>query len=160
RFSALLRSGETAPANSFLAAHVEAVEAVAEGYANLYAQEAGRTLEAFFADCLALGADALSLPPVQYPGLFAALAPSLTLRGGEPKQPRIANYGLLEARLLAIDRLVLGGLDEGTWPAEARLDPWLNRPMRSEAGLSLPEKRIGLAAHDFEQAFGAPEVVV
>jgi ATP-dependent helicase/nuclease subunit B len=160
RFAALLRAGEAAAAKTFLAAHIEAVEAVAEGYANLYAQEAGRALEAFFADCLALEEDALSLPAVEYPGLFAALAGPRTVRGGEPKHPRIAIYGLLEARLLTIDRLVMGGLDEGLWPAEARLDPWLNRPMRGEAGLSLPEKRIGLAAHDFEQALGAPGVVV
>ena len=30
---------------------------------------------------------------------------------------------------------VLGGLNEGTWPAEAATDPWLNRPMREALGL-------------------------
>ena len=30
--------------------------------------------------------------------------------------------------------------------------------MRDKAGLLLPERRIGLSAHDFQQAIGAPEV--
>jgi ATP-dependent helicase/nuclease subunit B len=62
--------------------------------------------------------------------------------------------------LQTVDRLVLGGLVEGVWPPEARSDPWLSRPMRHELGLDLPERRIGLSAHDFAQALGAREVVL
>ena len=43
---------------------------------------------------------------------------------------------------------------------ETRADPWLSRPMRHELGLDLPERRIGLSAHDFAQALGAPEVIL
>jgi ATP-dependent helicase/nuclease subunit B len=32
--------------------------------------------------------------------------------------------------------------------------------MQAEFGLSLPERRIGLSAHDFAQAFAAPRVVL
>ncbi len=39
-------------------------------------------------------------------------------------------------------------------------DPWLNRKMRLDAGLLLPERRIGLSAHDYQQAIGAPRVVL
>jgi ATP-dependent helicase/nuclease subunit B len=67
-------------------------------------------------------------------------------------------YGPLEARLQQADRVVLAGLVEGVWPPEPRSDPWLSRPMRQELGLDLPERRIGLSAHDFVQAFGAPVV--
>ena len=55
---------------------------------------------------------------------------------------------------------MLGGLVEGTWPPEARSDPWLSRPMRHDLGLDLPERRIGLSAHDFAQALGAREIVL
>ena len=57
--------------------------------------------------------------------------------------------GPLEARLQSFDLLVLGGLNEGTWPVAAGTDPWLSRPMRAQLGLESPERRIGLAAHDF-----------
>ena len=68
--------------------------------------------------------------------------------------------GPLEARLLSFDVVVLGGLNEGTWPVEVEADPWMSRPMRKIFGLPAPERRIGLAAHDFVQACGAAEVVL
>jgi ATP-dependent helicase/nuclease subunit B len=55
---------------------------------------------------------------------------------------------------------VLGGLVEGVWPPQTRSDPWLNRPMRHELGVDLPERRIGLSAHDFAQSLGAKEVIL
>jgi ATP-dependent helicase/nuclease subunit B len=36
----------------------------------------------------------------------------------------------------------------------------MSRPMREKFGLPLPEQKIGLSAHDFQQAFGAAEVVL
>ena len=69
-------------------------------------------------------------------------------------------FGPLEARLQTFQRVVLGGLNEGTWPPETRSDPWLSRPMRAELGLDPPERRIGLAAHDFAQGLGAQEVIL
>jgi ATP-dependent helicase/nuclease subunit B len=88
------------------------------------------------------------------------------LAGEPPVRPpfdphmRIRILGPLEARLLDDRRVLLGGLNEGTWPPETRSDAWLNRPMRNALGLDLPERRIGLAAHDFAQALGASEVFV
>jgi ATP-dependent helicase/nuclease subunit B len=77
-----------------------------------------------------------------------------------PGDARVHVFGPLEARLQHVDRLVLGGLIEGVWPPETRGDPWLSRPMRHELGLNLPERRIGLSAHDFAQALGAPDVIL
>ncbi|MGB0935649.1 MAG: PD-(D/E)XK nuclease family protein [Alphaproteobacteria bacterium] len=74
--------------------------------------------------------------------------------------PRLFIMGPIEARLQKADTVVLGGLNEGSWPPITSTDPWLNRPMRSEFGLPLPERRIGLSAHDFSQAFAAEKVVL
>ena len=38
--------------------------------------------------------------------------------------------------------------------------PGCQRPMRRDLGLDPPERRIGLSAHDFAQALGAPEVIL
>ena len=73
---------------------------------------------------------------------------------------RVRILGPLEARLTESDRVVLGGLVEGTWPPESRTDAWLSRPMRLDLGLDLPERRIGLSAHDFAQLLGAREVIL
>jgi RecB family exonuclease len=55
-------------------------------------------------------------------------------------------------------RVILAGLNDGTWPEPPAPDPWLNRSLRLQAGLLLPERRIGLSAHDFQQAIGAKAV--
>jgi ATP-dependent helicase/nuclease subunit B len=56
--------------------------------------------------------------------------------------------------------MILGGLNEGTWPPDVAADPWMSRPMREDFGLPLPERRIGLSAHDFVQACAAPRVAL
>jgi ATP-dependent helicase/nuclease subunit B len=72
-----------------------------------------------------------------------------------PDQGRIAILGLLEARLVRPDIVIMAGLNEGKWPAQPESGPWLSRPMRENLGLSMPERHIGLTAHDFAQGFGA-----
>jgi ATP-dependent helicase/nuclease subunit B len=104
-------------------------------------------------------AGSLDVGPADYAELFHAAIADRTVRRPE-QHARVRIYGLLEARLVTIDRLVLGGLVEGVWPPEARGDPWLNRPMRHALGLDLPERRIGLSAHDFAQSLGAKDVIL
>lgn len=82
------------------------------------------------------------------------------IRSRGREHPRLMLLGPLEARLISADLVILGGLNEGIWPPQTRTDPFLNRSMRAELGLSSPERRIGQSAHDFIQAFAAAEVVL
>jgi len=74
--------------------------------------------------------------------------------------PRIFIWGLLEARLQRADLVILGGLNEGVWPALPAPDPWLPPKVRATLGMPTLEFRIGLAAHDFASALGAREVLI
>ena len=74
--------------------------------------------------------------------------------------PRISIWGLLEARLQRADLIILGGLNEGIWPALPAPDPWLPPKVRANLDMPTLETRIGLAAHDFASALGAPEVLI
>ena len=74
--------------------------------------------------------------------------------------PRIFIWGLLEARLQRTDLVILGGLNEGVWPALPAPDPWLPPKVRANLGMPGLEFRIGLSAHDFASALGAPEVLI
>jgi ATP-dependent helicase/nuclease subunit B len=103
--------------------------------------------------------DDFEVAPTDYPELFLAAIADRVVRRPD-RHARVRVFGLLEARLQTIDRMVLGGLVEGTWPPETRTDAWLSRPMRHDLGLDLPERRIGLSAHDFAQALGAREVIL
>ncbi len=105
-------------------------------------------------------AASLEVAAPDYVELFTAALSGRVVR--RPLRPglRVRILGLLEARLTESDRVVLGGLVEGTWPPESRTDAWLSRPMRLDLGLDLPERRIGLTAHDFAQLLGAREVIL
>ena len=48
--------------------------------------------------------------------------------------PRVFIWGLLEARLQQADLMILGGLNEGVWPALPTPDPWLAPKIRSNLG--------------------------
>ncbi|MEO0937367.1 MAG: PD-(D/E)XK nuclease family protein [Pseudomonadota bacterium] len=88
-------------------------------------------------------------------GLLMAAEP---VRDRDKPYPGIMIWGTIEARVQGADLVILGGMNDGTWPSAPPPDPWLNRRMRQEAGLLLPERSIGLSAHDFQQAVAAPEV--
>jgi ATP-dependent helicase/nuclease subunit B len=101
----------------------------------------------------------VAVTPADYAELFHTTIANTVVRRPE-KNVRVRIFGPLEARLQTVDRLVIGGLVEGVWPPETRVDPWLSRPMRHALGLDLPERRIGLSAHDFAQALGQREVIL
>jgi ATP-dependent helicase/nuclease subunit B len=74
------------------------------------------------------------------------------------QHPRLFVLGLLEARLLHFDHVILAGLNENSWPREKTPDPWMSAAMRVELGCHDPESRIGQMAHDFVQAAAAAHV--
>ena len=95
-----------------------------------------------------------------YAEVFQAAFADRLVRRRELPGAQIHIFGQLEARLTESDRVILGGLVETVWPPAPRVDPWLSRPMRHELGLDLPERRIGLSAHDFAQLLGHEEVIL
>jgi ATP-dependent helicase/nuclease subunit B len=98
--------------------------------------------------------------PASFPQLLDQLMAQVAIRPPFGQHPRVFIWGLLEARLQHADLVVLGGLNEGTWPALPTPDPWLAPRIRHELGLPGLERRIGLAAHDFATALGARSVLV
>ena len=63
--------------------------------------------------------------------------------------------GLLEARLIRADVMVLGGLNEGMWPGAPDSGRGSTGRCATRCGMKQPEAQIGQTAHDFAQAFGA-----
>ncbi len=102
----------------------------------------------------------LELALGDYPDVFQTAFSDRIVRRPSNGSPHLRIYGPLEARLTESDRVILGGLVEGVWPPAPRVDPWLSRPMRHQLGLDLPERRIGLSAHDFAQLLGAKDVIL
>lgn len=154
-----------APLGDLIDAHVTFTEGLAKsddesGAARLWAGDAGEAAATFIANLRQAASGFAPMPGDRYPALLSGLLSMQVVRPRYGRHPRPAIWGPLEARLQHADLLVLGGLNEGTWPAEVAADPWLSRPMRRDFGLPAPERRIGLAAHDFAQGMGAPAVVL
>jgi ATP-dependent helicase/nuclease subunit B len=146
------------------ARHREIVAALSRddvGLSAAFADRDGAALAHAFDDLLARGERCgLMLPLADYADVFQTAFGDRAVRRPERPGAQLQIYGPLEARLMQADRVIVGGLIEGVWPPAPRIDPWLSRPMRHQLGLDLPERRIGLSAHDFAQLLGAPEVIL
>jgi ATP-dependent helicase/nuclease subunit B len=105
-----------------------------------------------------LGPQDVSVDAVR--ALLRMLMDDIAVRPPEGGHPRIFIWGLIEARLQSAQMMVLGGLNEGVWPALPAPDPWLAPQIRKSLGLAGLEQRIGVDAHDLAGALGAPEVIM
>lgn len=160
-----LFAGDPVRVEDMLQAHLRVVEAMAAtdakaGAPRIWRHEDGEAAAAFAAE---LETAASGLPPVdaaEYCGLVDGLMRGVMVRPRYGFHPRLTILGMLEARLFQADLMILGGLNEGTWPPDPGADPWMSRPMRKEFELPSPDFAVGLTAHDFVQCACAPEVVL
>ena len=119
-------------------------------------REALRVMQVLARDAAEDPDTAISAP--EYARILSALLSAEEVRDPYSPHPQVMIWGALEARTRTADLVILGGLVDGIWPAQPSPDPWLNRQMRAQAGLRLPDRAIGLSAHDFQQAAAAPEI--
>ena len=149
----------------YFAAHLELAEALATTDAiasgeRLWRGDDGATGAAQLAQLRAVLRKIETLSSAEYPDIFDQVIAPVTVRRPGATHPRISIFGPLEARLQWADVVILGGLNEGVWPKDAVVDPFLSRGMRRKIGLPSPEQRVGLAAHDFAQLAAAPSVML
>jgi ATP-dependent helicase/nuclease subunit B len=152
--------------SQLLGLHAEAAEALAAtplepGALRLWRGEDGEAAADLLARLDGAGGDWLpGLRTDRYPAVLGELLAGVTVRPLYGAHPRLAIWGLIEARLQRADLMILGGLNEGTWPPQPGEEPWMSRQMRADFGLPPLETRIGLAAQDFALAAAAPEVLL
>jgi double-strand break repair protein AddB len=161
----LLQSAQAGhqPLGDHVAQHLAQAEAICAGStcgdaSELWNRKAGETCRAVFDALLENSGFGGAITARDYADLVDNLLRAEEVRDRDAPHPHILIWGTIEARVMGADLVILGGLNEHTWPDAPPADPWLNRRMRQQAGLLLPERRIGLSAHDFQQAIGAREV--
>ena len=158
-----------APGRLSLTEHVSRLRSTAErlargpafdGTGAIWEKAAGEEALRFITDLEAEAGHGGDMTSGEFRDLFDDLISAREVRESILAHPTISIWGTIEARVQGADLVLLAGLNDGVWPAQPPADPWLNRKMRQDAGLLLPERRIGLAAHDFQQAVAAPEVIL
>ena len=160
-----LQSQIRRPLADIVSQHRALAETLARGNSDsgpgqLWEKEAGVAARALMDDLAAEAPHGGSFSPHEYRDLLTALLNRGEVRDAVQSHPDIMIWGTLEARVQGADLVILGGLNDGVWPRLPTPDPWLNRQMRKDAKLLLPERQIGLSAHDYQQAIAAPRVIV
>ncbi|MBI1402754.1 MAG: double-strand break repair protein AddB [Porphyrobacter sp.] len=151
------------PQDIALAEALDRLAAAAEAFAGTAAweREDGRALGALIEE-LRAPAEALGtmVETRDLAGTLRDAMDEVAVRPGYGGHPRIAIYGLLEARMARADLVICGGLNEGSWPQPPGADALLAPAILRALGVPGAGFRIGLAAHDLAGAMGAPEVVL
>ncbi|ANU08178.1 double-strand break repair protein AddB [Paraurantiacibacter namhicola] len=127
----------------------------------IWAREDGRTLSRFVGDMQVHARECG--PELSLEDAVAVLREAMDAVAVRPPfggHPRVAIYGLLEARMTRADLVICAGLNEGTWPGTPATDPLLAPPLLRALGVPGGDFRIGLSAHDLAGLLGAPEVVL
>ncbi len=126
---------------------------------SLYANEAG---EAFAKHLRALAgvSNDYTFKATEWPSVYRALTSGQSVKPRLGSDPRVFIWGALEARLQDVETVILGGLNEKSWPARPSDDPFLSRSMKGSIGIEPPERRTGLAAHDFQMLMGTKRVIL
>lgn len=145
------------PLKDWLQAHL--LLASAWSKTHLWQGEEGEALAEYVNDLQVHGAD-YQCTFEDYADLFTQGLAQSTVRRRYGQHPRLHILGLIEARMLSFDHVILAGLNEGTWPQASPVDPWMSPSMRIAFGLPSPDQHMGQMAHDFVQLAAHPEVTL
>ncbi len=145
--------------------HLQVMECLAKtddqaGDKRLWRGDAGESAVQLFADMLEYGALLGDVGQSAYEKIFSVLLKEVQVRSAYGVHPRLLILGQLEARLTHADRIILGGLNEGSWTPSDDHDPWMSKPMRRRFGLPSVDQSIGIAAHDFIQGLACDDVIL
>lgn len=151
--------------HSFLQTHIHIMEQMAatadqDGASRLWRGDAGESASRLLSDMLEHGHLIGSVPIGEYSKIFRVLFQGVQVRSAYGVHPRLLILGQLEARLTHADRIIMGGLNEGSWTSVNDHDPWMSVPMRKRFGLPGVDQSVGISAHDFVQGFCASDVIL
>jgi ATP-dependent helicase/nuclease subunit B len=145
---------------SIMEAHIKTTEKMCRDKSSLWSDTNENSLYTLLSELMV---DADTLPEMSleiYQNILTNIMKKVPVRKSFSHDVRLRILGQIEARLIDSDLVIMGGLNEGTWPAEPGHDPWMSRSMRKKFGLPIHERSVGLSAHDFVQGFCSPRVVI
>jgi ATP-dependent helicase/nuclease subunit B len=153
-----LSKKQAVPFKIILETHLTLLEHLSSK-STLWDSEAGQLLVPHLQDLLMCSDSFENMTCCDYVHFLKVLLKQITLH--EPfTHPRVQLLGPIESRLIQADLVILANVNEGSWPTYPKINPWLNRSMRSAIGLPDPETHIGEEALDFMLALGNKNVLL
>ena len=146
--------------NALAEQHTGLLESLAGGPDQIWRDEGGEKAQGLMQEMIEHGAVLPSVTGQTYGRLLSAMMRGRVVRPRYGTSENLQILGPLEARMLEADTIILGGLNEGVWPAHPAPNPILSRGMRKQIGLTAPERRFGLAAHDFSILAAKPRAIL
>ncbi|MCL2473752.1 MAG: PD-(D/E)XK nuclease family protein [Alphaproteobacteria bacterium] len=139
--------------------HIELAEKLANAK-TLWDTEEGQQIKEIFDSKYAKHIDNISID--DYASLLKTFFAAAAIKNNAAKDynPRLMIAGTFEARCLNADVIILGGLNEGSFPLSTPANPWLSFSMQKKYGLASPDIRIGLGAHDFYTLASFKQVIM
>ncbi len=120
--------------------------------------DAGTQCQAHLAELRRRAHDYGRMAPADYAEVIKGLLQANRMQAGAASHPGILIWNTEDARMQKPDRIIAGRLNAGIWPPALQPDIWLSHQIRSRLGLSVPEHRVGLSAHDFQHVMALDEV--
>jgi ATP-dependent helicase/nuclease subunit B len=156
---------ELHPLSTWINAHLNVMENIAStqnesGAERLWIGPDGEALADLFENLQIYSSLTPNINLSDYKELLSIFMQSVSVRPPYGGHPRLSILGQIESRMIRTDRIILAGLNEGTWPPESGFDAFLSRPMRGNFGLPSVDHKISLAAHDFATALGGHDVFI
>ncbi|MCY4207457.1 MAG: double-strand break repair protein AddB [Roseovarius sp.] len=157
-----LESGDALPLAERVSHHIELAEKISSGSmggaSRFWETNDGRAVRNAIFELEENARFSANLDAADYSSLFLSVLSGKYADPASGSGSGIYILGSREAFAQKADLYILAGLNEGAWPTAPGTDPWLNRALRRQAGLLMPERKIGLSAHDFQQASLGSEV--
>ncbi len=145
--------------------HIKLAEAMAStntasGNTILWQNESGKQSLEFIKELMESADEIGVITPKQYLNIFDTLISGKIYHEKKNNTSRIIILSPIEARMLSFDTVILGDLNDGSWPQIPDTGPWMNRIMRKNFHLPSPDVQIGQSAHDFIQHLNSKRVII
>ena len=155
---------KTGRLNSFVENLIDLSESLSNGPSGqqgiLWEKNSGEMAKKILNNLMSAGEKIHITTCAEFKTIIASILSKEKIRETTNAHPLIKIWGTIDARASTTEITILGSMNDGIWPQITKIDPWLSRSMRKEAGLLSPERKIGLVAHDFQQGISGAQVII
>ena len=155
---------KTGSLNSFAKNLIDLSENLSNGpsgqQGSLWEKNSGEIAKKILDSLMSAGKKKYITTSIEFKTIITSILSKEKVRETTNAHPLIKIWGTIDARATSTEITILGSMNDGIWPPITRIDPWLSRSMRKEAGLLSPERKIGLVAHDFQQGISSAQVII